>query len=300
MDNTRNIDVPETNNTASARRSKVSSINPDKRINTQIPHASDIMDLQNQIDEVRKMAIDLYRELDIQALEQRLEKNEENTQRFLQQTAQSLNQDKTELSLRTDQLGRRIEKIENKLDDMYAKNELDLKFQIMDQKIDAKFDTFGQRMENMFLAQTNRQLEEQKQAKKRLAEVHEVSVQYFAYNYYDQPVSAGTGQYLNEVQIETIQLPVKVDADFVCPIYGDSMEPDYKSGDYVFVKLTVELPSGTVGVFDYEGEAYIKQLIIEKDKAYLRSFNKKYKDIPINSDSDFRIIGKVVDVYRGK
>ena len=143
-----------------------------------------------------------------------------------------------------------------------------------------------------------RQLEEQKQAKKRLAEVHEVSVQYFAYNYYDQPVSAGTGQYLNEVQIETIQLPVKVDADFVCPIYGDSMEPDYKSGDYVFVKLTVELPSGTVGVFDYEGEAYIKQLIIEKDKAYLRSFNKKYKDIPINSDSDFRIIGKVVDVYR--
>lgn len=143
-----------------------------------------------------------------------------------------------------------------------------------------------------------RQFEEQKQAKKKLAEVHDILVEYVAYNYYDQPVSAGTGQYLNEVQIETIQLPVKVDADFVCPIYGDSMEPDYKSGDYVFVKLTVELPSGTVGVFDYEGEAYIKQLIIEKDKAYLRSFNKKYKDIPINSDSDFRIIGKVVDVYR--
>lgn len=143
-----------------------------------------------------------------------------------------------------------------------------------------------------------RQLVEQKQVKKKLAEVHDIVVEYIAYNYYDQPVSAGTGQYLNEVQIETIQLPVKVDADFVCPIYGDSMEPDYKSGDYVFVKLTVELPSGTVGVFDYEGEAYIKQLIIEKDKAYLRSFNKKYKDIPINSDSDFRIIGKVVDVYR--
>lgn len=132
----------------------------------------------------------------------------------------------------------------------------------------------------------------------RALEVHDIVVEYVAYNYYDQPVSAGTGQYLNEVQIETIQLPVKVDADFVCPIYGDSMEPDYKSGDYVFVKLTVELPSGTVGVFDYEGEAYIKQLVIEKDKAYLRSFNKKYKDIPINSDSDFRIIGKVVDVYR--
>lgn len=142
------------------------------------------------------------------------------------------------------------------------------------------------------------QLEEQKQAKKKHAEVHDIFVEYIAYNYYDHPASAGTGQYLNEVQIETIQLPVKVDADFVCPIDGDSMEPDYKSGDYVFVKLTVELPTGTVGVFDYEGEAYIKQLIIEKDKAYLRSFNKKYKDIPIDSNSDFRIIGKVVDVYR--
>ena len=160
MDNTRDIEIPKTNDTANARQSKVTSIDSGKRINTQTPHASEIMDLQNQID------IDLYRELDIQALEQRLEKNEENTQRILQQTAQSLNQDKTELSLRTDQLGRRIEKIENKLDDMYAKNELDLKFQMMDQKIDAKFDTFGQRMENMFLAQTNRQLEEQAKNRK--------------------------------------------------------------------------------------------------------------------------------------
>lgn len=148
------------------------------------------------------------------------------------------------------------------------------------------------------LTYAEEQLDEQKQAKKRLAEVHDIFVEYIAYNYYDHPASAGTGQYLNEVQIETIQLPVKVDADFVCPIYGDSMEPDYKSGDYVFVKLSVDLPNAAVGVFDYEGEAYIKQLIIEKDKAYLRSFNKKYKDIPINSDSDFRIIGKVVDVYR--
>lgn len=84
MNNTRDIEIPKTNDTANARRSKVSSINSGKRINTQTPHTSDIMDLQNQIDEVRQMAIDLYRELDIQALEQRLEKNEENTQRFLQ------------------------------------------------------------------------------------------------------------------------------------------------------------------------------------------------------------------------
>lgn len=187
-----------------------------------------------------------------------------------------------------------VEQIDPRLDttSSIVKNEIAQKIDKVVSKLDPE------PYQRNVLTCAERQLEEQKQAKKKVAEVHEVSVQYFAYNYYDQPVSAGTGQYLNEVQIETIQLPVKVDADFVCPIYGDSMEPDYKSGDYVFVKLTVELPNETVGVFDYEGEAYIKQLIIEKDKAYLRSFNKKYKDIPINSDSDFRIIGKVVDVYR--
>ena len=186
-----------------------------------------------------------------------------------------------------------VEQIDPRLDTTsIVKNEIAQKIDKVVSKLDPE------PYQRNVLTYAEGQLEEQKQAKKKLAEVHEVSVQYFAYNYYDQPVSAGTGQYLNEVQIETIQLPVKVDADFVCPIDGDSMEPDYKSGDYVFVKLTVELPSGTVGVFDYEGEAYIKQLIIEKDKAYLRSFNKKYKDIPIDSNSDFRIIGKVVDVYR--
>lgn len=187
-----------------------------------------------------------------------------------------------------------VEQIDPRLDttSSVVKNEIAQKIDKVVSKLDQE------PYQHNVLTYAEGQLEEQKQAKKKLTEVHDIVVEYIAYNYYDQPVSAGTGQYLNEVQIETIQLPVKVDADFVCPIYGDSMEPDYKSGDYVFIKLTVELPSKTVGVFDYEGEAYIKQLIIEKDKAYLRSFNKKYKDIPINSDSDFRIIGKVVDVYR--
>lgn len=186
-----------------------------------------------------------------------------------------------------------VEQIDPRLDTTsIVKNEIAQKIDKLVSKLDPE------PYQHNVLTYAEGQLEEQKQAKKKLAEVHDVFVEYIAYNYYDHPASAGTGQYLNEVQIETIQLPVKVDADFVCPIYGDSMEPDYKSGDYVFVKLTVELPNGTVGVFNYEGEAYIKQLIIEKDKAYLRSFNKKYKDILINSDSDFRIIGEIVDVYR--
>ncbi|HEP1570261.1 TPA: helix-turn-helix transcriptional regulator [Streptococcus suis] len=129
--------------------------------------------------------------------------------------------------------------------------------------------------------------------------VEESQAVYYTYNYYDQPASAGTGQYLNDVQVEQIELPINVKADFVVPIYGDSMEPEYQSGDYIFVKLSVDLSDGDIGVFEYYGDAYIKQLLINEDGAFLHSLNEKYKDIRIDRDSDFRIIGQVVDVYRG-
>lgn len=129
--------------------------------------------------------------------------------------------------------------------------------------------------------------------------VNELQATYHTYNYYDQPASAGTGQYLNDVKVETIELPIEVDADFVVPIYGDSMEPEYHSGDYVFVKLSVDLSDGDIGVFAYNGEAYIKQLRITDQGAYLHSLNPDYDDIPITADTDFRTIGEVVEVYRG-
>lgn len=130
--------------------------------------------------------------------------------------------------------------------------------------------------------------------------VNELQATYHTYNYYDQPASAGTGQYLNDVKVETIELPIEVDADFVVPIYGDSMEPEYHSGDYIFVKLSVDLSDGDIGVFAYNGEAYIKQLCITDQGAYLHSLNPDYDDIPITADTDFRTIGEVVDVYREK
>lgn len=129
--------------------------------------------------------------------------------------------------------------------------------------------------------------------------VNEPQAIYFTYNYYDQPASAGTGQYLNDVQVEQIELPINVKADFVVPIYGDSMEPEYHSGDYVFVKLSVDLSDGDIGVFACNGEAYIKQLRITDQGAYLHSLNPDYDNIPITADTDFRTIGEVVEVYRG-
>ncbi|MHA2694848.1 XRE family transcriptional regulator [Streptococcus agalactiae] len=162
------------------------------------------------------------------------------------------------------------------------------------QKINATSSQLEHKRQLIVLDTAETQLEQQN----TVEDSKNTVVELFSYNYYDHAASAGTGQYLNDVQVETIELPVDYDADFVIPVYGDSMEPEYHSGDYVFVKLSVELADGDIGVFEYYGDAYIKQLLIHAEGAFLHSLNDKYEDIPIDRDSDFRIIGEVVGSYK--
>lgn len=153
--------------------------------------------------------------------------------------------------------------------------------------------------QKIVLRTSEKLLESQNEEETKVNEVSEV-LQLYSYDYYDHPASAGTGQYLNDVRVEQIELPVDIDADFVIPIKGDSMEPDYHDGDLVFIQTSVDLTDGVIGVFNYNGDAYIKQLVIDKDQAYLHSLNPAYKDMPITPETDFRIIGEVVDLYREK
>ena len=162
------------------------------------------------------------------------------------------------------------------------------------------YDQLHQPRQEKVLNYAERQLKEQRNEEEtKINEVSEV-VQLYSYDYYDHPASAGTGQYLNDVRVERIELPVDIDADFVIPIKGDSMEPDYHDGDLVFIQTSVDLNNGVIGVFNYNGDAYIKQLVIDKEQAYLHSLNPAYKDMPIIPETDFRIIGEVVDLYREK
>lgn len=168
-------------------------------------------------------------------------------------------------------------------------------------KIQTIYDELKPPRQVKVLNYAERQLKEQRNEEEtKINEVSEEIIQLYSYDYYDHPASAGTGQYLNDVRVERIELPVDVDADFVIPIKGDSMEPDYHDGDLVFIQTSVDLNDGVIGVFNYNGDAYIKQLVIDKDQAYLHSLNPAYKDMPITPETDFRIIGEVVDLYREK
>lgn len=167
---------------------------------------------------------------------------------------------------------------ENKKDNSTTKQILDVVFSKLDEP-----------RQDKVVAYAKSELDDQN----KVVEISEYQAEN-EYPYYDDAVSAGTGQYIGTSQKETITLPVDFDADFVVPVYGDSMEPDYHDGDYIFVKLSVDLSDGDIGVFELYGDTYVKQLVIEDDHAYLHSLNKKYKDMLVDADSDFRIIGKVV------
>lgn len=79
---------------------------------------------------------------------------------------------------------------------------------------------------------------------------------------------------------------------------GDSMEPEIRDGDAVFIDITDrETLRDGIYLLVVDGEAYIKRIqkLIGK-KIALLSTNKAYKDIEISLDSDIevRIIGRVI------
>ena len=111
-------------------------------------------------------------------------------------------------------------------------------------------------------------------------------------------VSAGTGEFLIDNQPhENIELPIEQipdDADFCLRVNGDSMEPIFHDKDYVFIKKQLEIYSGNIGVVIVNGESFLKRVWFENNNVRLESFNKKYKDIIITENDEFRIVGKVV------
>ena len=169
-----------------------------------------------------------------------------------------------------------------------------------DRKLENDFPMIKETVETMAKLEKPRQEKVLLYSKEQLKEQQKeniIDIREFTYNYYDNAVSAGTGQYLTDGVQETITLPVDYDADFVVPVCGDSMEPIYHDWDYVFVETTYDLYDGDIGVFILDGDAYIKELRIDEEGAFLHSLNPKYRDKPILPESDFRIVGKVVGRY---
>lgn len=118
-------------------------------------------------------------------------------------------------------------------------------------------------------------------------------VEKYSIMYFDYPASAGTGLFLDETQAEEINVRAtqqSYNADFAIPIRGDSMEPDYSSGDIVLIKSCPNVPIGKVGIFVLNGEVYMK----EYGGDCLISYNEKYPPIMLRDFESAICLGRVL------
>ena len=89
-------------------------------------------------------------------------------------------------------------------------------------------------------------------------------------------------------EITVLDTPQARSADFAVEVDGDSMEPDFHSGDIALVKLDPDVPVGEVGLFVHDGMGYIK----ERGKKCLISRNPDYPDI----EGEAQCIGIVIGI----
>lgn len=128
------------------------------------------------------------------------------------------------------------------------------------------------------------------------------------------PVSAGTGQFLDDGNFEMVSFPentVPDGAEFGIRVSGDSMEPVYHDGQIVWVQQCDKLVAGEVGVFIYDGDGYLKVYSEqEPDEDHIEiftdsygcvhpqpvliSYNQAYQPIMIEAEATFQIVGRVL------
>ena len=126
-----------------------------------------------------------------------------------------------------------------------------------------------------------------------LQENSEASAKYRVVPFPLLPASAGTGDFLDDDNVEMLEIPATDEyrqVDFALRVSGDSMEPTYHDGDIVLVRRQPSVEVGEIGIFVANGLGYIK----EQGVNCLVSHNPKYNDIYPSENSDVRCYGKVI------
>lgn len=107
-----------------------------------------------------------------------------------------------------------------------------------------------------------------------------------------QRMSAGTGQPADDDAWEDVFLTKRPPrgTSYVATIRGNSMEPTYRDGDRLFIRATVDIQPGQVGVFFMDGQQWVKEL----GDGVLLSHNPAYP--PRLMTEDVRCQGLVLGV----
>ncbi len=126
----------------------------------------------------------------------------------------------------------------------------------------------------------------------RIIETEE-SIRLIPIPFYDLPVSAGTGVYLQDDTMSEITVeasPLAEQADFALRVNGNSMEPLYRNDDILLIDRKQTVQHGECGIFVLNGEGFFKKL----GKNQLISLNPDYHPISFGEYDTIECIGKVI------
>lgn len=113
-------------------------------------------------------------------------------------------------------------------------------------------------------------------------------------------VSAGFGEYMIDdgSKTEPIEVTGSVpNYDIAVKVNGDSMEPTFANGQILYVKKITDpsfLRNGQFVIARIGDDAYVKKFRKQDEEIKLVSLNPLYKDIIIQPEDDFEVIGTVI------
>lgn len=120
--------------------------------------------------------------------------------------------------------------------------------------------------------------------------------------YVEGVVAAGLGSYQEEnlhMEVELLEEAVPDKYDTIAQVVGDSMEPLIRNDDLLFIEVTSQVDTNSIGIFQVNGKNFVKKLKRDYGGAwYLQSLNNNYEEIYLSEDDDIRTIGEVVGIYR--
>jgi repressor LexA len=108
------------------------------------------------------------------------------------------------------------------------------------------------------------------------------------------PASAGFGNFMDSdspsesILVYTDRVPAGTNV--IVKVSGDSMMPAYRDGDMVYVQRSESVLEGEVGIFNLNGDEYIKML----GHNCLISFNQDYDPIELQDSDTLVCQGKVL------
>lgn len=157
-----------------------------------------------------------------------------------------------------------------------------------------KLDKHGREIIDSVMTIELKRVNDMKIREKQQKTLTDTEQEYAKIIYFDTPVSAGTGEFLdnsNYIMLDVLEEP-PTGAKFIVRVCGDSMEPTYKDGDKLYIKPQDSVLIGEIGIFSINGDVYVK----ERDNDGLISHNKDYSKIKFNEYDNIKCFGKVIGI----